>query len=106
MYIVPYILIICISIQRDATMGSIYYLFHCRFTLHVSGSIYAHHQAIISHTFQPIVTYDLYQWSTTSAFCTPDEGCKWHPKDVEEICSEIKNIYCALLHLVGYLYIL
>jgi hypothetical protein len=32
-----------------------------------------------SHTVQPIVTYDLYQWSTTTVSCTPDDGCKWHP---------------------------
>jgi hypothetical protein len=46
--------------------------------------------------------YDLYQRSTTTVSCTPDDGCKWHPKYVEYICSEIKNIYCALLHFVGY----
>jgi hypothetical protein len=36
--------LICIYIQRDATVRCIYNLFHCKFTLHVSGAIYTHHQ--------------------------------------------------------------
>lgn len=47
----------------------------------------------------------MYQWSKPTLLCTPDDGCKSHPKYVEWICSEIKNIDCALLHFVGYLYI-
>jgi hypothetical protein len=48
MFIVMCILIlhiyIYISIQQNATVHSIYSLFHCKFTLHVSGAIYTHHQ--------------------------------------------------------------
>jgi hypothetical protein len=40
----PCILIIYISVQRDATMCSIYSLFNCKITLYVLGAFYTHYQ--------------------------------------------------------------
>jgi hypothetical protein len=42
--IIIYLSCIYISVQRDATIRSIYSLFHCKITLIVSGAIYTHHQ--------------------------------------------------------------
>jgi hypothetical protein len=42
-YIYIYVCV-CVCVQRDATMHSIYSLFHCKFTLHVSGALYTHNQ--------------------------------------------------------------
>jgi hypothetical protein len=38
MFMVPCILILYTCVQRDATISSIYSLFHCKITLHVSGA--------------------------------------------------------------------
>jgi hypothetical protein len=44
-----------ISIQRDAAMRSIYSLFHCKITLHVSEAFYTHHQEYRNYSHRPLV---------------------------------------------------
>jgi hypothetical protein len=44
-----------ISSQQDATMCSIYSLFHCKVTVHVSGAFYTHHQEYRNCSRRPLV---------------------------------------------------
>jgi hypothetical protein len=50
-------------------------------SIHSQATTTLHHSQI--KTFQPIASYDLYQWSMTTVSCTPDNGCKRHPKHIE-----------------------
>jgi hypothetical protein len=63
------------------------YMFRMPFTLTVvecgCGLTMDTLHQITSCTFQPIVTYNLYHWSTTTVSCTSDDWCKRHPKHVE-----------------------
>jgi len=92
------------------------YLLFCKFTLHVSGVNHTHHQDTQN------CNYSLWYCAATSlqcgqawphwrevgaqkiwpvpeavvtVFCTPDDGCGWHPKHVERTCRIINRLLCV-----------
>jgi hypothetical protein len=55
---------------------------------------------IYMHPVEFLIRYSmLYQWLSTTVYCTPDDGCGKYPKHVEWYCNKIKLM---MLHLVGH----
>ena len=74
--------------------------------LHVSGGTSPHHQERIQLHLQhlvfvtPLLLPAAIAAGSSTVFCTPDDGWKYHPKYVERFPDKIN---CVTLHIVGYI---
>ena len=75
-------------------------LLNCNFCVCSSGFFSLDHNSRLNDTF---VTYSMTCTSGCNcSLCTPDDGCRRHPKHVEWLGSKT-NTDCLELHLVGLL---